>query len=999
MEAEHLPYSCIPCAPNWFSSTVADVNGEALAYGSANGVFVLDLAQGALVGELVKCHEGKIGATCVRWVGSRLITGGSEGCLKLWNVDVKQGTVAPVSSVRLGNALSALAVSSTQVAAVGSVSGKVFFVQIKKGGFETKAESSLGSCVTSAASMPQYVGCDYVSFGCRDGSIHVYKDMAKVFHWKGPHAKDVQSLSWRTEGGSDGDLYMASGSMDKKIVVWRLYDKDGELGYQSQQLPLSENSSDAGTQSGNNRVWNAVAWCTIPGMENTLYTTANAVPTLLGWNLEGTLKKWSETSVPPGNVQVHPSRMAHHSRLIFNVLFVNGPTPHVITTSMEKKVVVAALKSSKVEWTLPVLSSAPSCLAMSNNGTLAIGENSSKQILLWKLPAEHLTKTTTQERNPYAHRQHWSKVTSAVHTLAYSKEGSLCFGTVDGDVGIVRTADSDGKKHKHVKVLCEVVASLTSSIKGLHWVDSATVLCVRADNCCQLCKWREEPTLVGGSIQSAHKIECTAYCDGYLTVGYARELRCYAFADGTLSEVLDIKVDSQLACIAATEVDGKAFIAWGTADGCVGVTVLQDGTTLQAQGHSKTVTSLCWEPGARRLCSSGDNVTLWEVGDTLHRVQVFEDKGTVRQVLWSNENSGIIYALCERSVQVLHTNDAMVPTSDVVKRCRNEKEVPAKKLKLQEPLVTPSEWLRGQDGENRALFPPQALEVQDKYSLVSSLLSAKVGAPEAPGPHSLQHALYTGHGLAGALDTLARENPRCAMILQTLACRSKEVKNTTPDGAFWLALSPNSGLSEWKGRVEAWLAETNDVEVHACIRLLLGDIPLAVDHMSKMHDYRNIYEVVRRWPCPESVVTDILEGALLKDVPSDTKAALLIALGRGAEAYSTLLTSSKASDIKLAYSLQATQEAADRYAIRWLLGEDPSVVCPPDGKGGAHCAVVARMSLVMDAAALKSEVADPAAAVCDLREWMSRVEAVVPSRVANTVGSCIASLLGGEHQT
>ena len=1046
-QQQRIENNVVPGNPSWFQAAITDTCAGLFAYGGTKGrLTVLDMHTGSYVGS-VKAHDGRPGVTCVRFVEhdraqkrAVVITGGSDGFVKRWSVDASGGSGGGptlVSSEKASGPVRALAVSE---------GGALYAVGDQRGALTVRGAAPRGEVfatrLAQGVSCLAYCGCpggaSLLAAGLEDGSIVLLDGATVVFTWRGPHTKTVQSLSWRAS--ERNGLFLASGGMDRRLVVWKLWRADdGEWAYQTVTLavPKGVESGRGAAHSGQNRVWNCVAWCPFMGHEDVLYTTANSSPVVLKWSLADTVERWHQRSVPPPGQPPAPQVLQGNNRSVFTVSFINGPTPAVVSTSMGKQVTKWCFKTGRALWRVPTLSAGPLSLAVSSTGLLAYGEAS---VVTWQLPRSHHAekpKEAKGDAGPYAWRECWSNISSPVTVLAHGPDGSIAFGTKDGDVGLL--VDTKGKGVFKSSVLLStgsrVVAAAWVSPGRLLFVGRTAVQVVSVEGSGAAPAQDLSAALSAALPGLANRgVSCAAYAAGLLVAasdGFVCGLRVGTVAAAAPEQVFSQRLHgANIESLALCSGGEGLTTAVACTDGVVLATPLADGgglgATSSVRAHRGRASCVAWSACGRRLYSCGvdGRVVLCDWEDGVLRVsRALQHGHPLGLVCVSPVNAGVVYAADETCLLALHA-DAAVPAEELATPAAvatteaaggpsascGGVAPPAKRARL---LVSSAEWFAGVDGGDAHLaLLGDGAGASDALATAQALL----GVPAAA---SLSSAVHTGVGLDSAVAAAVGAAPAgqaeaAAALLAlhgTFGEAAGRAAATCPDaGAFWVALARSDGYKAWAEAAEAWRRRLSAGPVKAAVDLSAGDAAAAAQQLGAERRHalaqRLLEEAARGGGGSSSKGLGAEEAAAAvraaleadRDVPPLARCRALLRVGRRADAADALAGSGDLEEVKAAVALCPTQASTDGYAARWLAGDDDSVRAPPGaGEAGGvgrapHCAWEVRKALALPAAEFRSQCADRAGTVVAVKGWMARMGTRVPDAAKKAVGHALEVL-------
>ncbi|CAH1274597.1 GEMIN5 [Branchiostoma lanceolatum] len=206
-------------------------------------------------------------------------------------------------------------------------------------------------------------------------------------------------------------LMLASGSKDRSICVWNTTTASCAYKLKLPARPLGYRGRGGG-ENGGKRLWVALCWR--KEQPHQIISSSHGGDILV-WDLRK--KKWQVLEQSDGQ---------GHSRVVFSITAVQN---HIITTSMDRQIILWDLSRMKPQWSLPTLGGFVYAMAFSplTPGQLAIGVGDG-MIRIWN----------TRSASPFDCLGFWECIKGKVTALSWhpTKEGILAFGTDDGSVGL-----------------------------------------------------------------------------------------------------------------------------------------------------------------------------------------------------------------------------------------------------------------------------------------------------------------------------------------------------------------------------------------------------------------------------------------------------------------------------------------------------------------------------------------------------------------------------------
>eukprot|EP01061_Rhynchopus_euleeides_P006951 TRINITY_DN15919_c0_g1_i1.p1 TRINITY_DN15919_c0_g1~~TRINITY_DN15919_c0_g1_i1.p1 ORF type:complete len:992 (+),score=202.81 TRINITY_DN15919_c0_g1_i1:37-2976(+) len=966
----------IPGNINWFQASATGVCDGLLVYGSKGRVVILNVVDDVYVTS-AKAHDGRACVTGAKWLSFTrserrgvVVTCGTDKAVKLWNVDATRGTIAQHQCFKLAAEATALDTTSDGLIVCGDKQGHL---QLRNSGAKELFNKTFSCAVASLACCSSQNRAGWVAVGLEDGGICILNKSETMFHWRGPHTKSIQSLSWRATDRNG--LYLASTGLDKKFVVWRMSELESTSSwtYQTYQLSVpSAEKGSSGAHSGQNRVWNVVAWCNLLGHQDKLYTAGNGSSTLLAWDMEGALESWAAERLPPLRGTVSPKQLNGHSRCIFTVSFVAGPKPVILTTSMERRIIKWCIQGHKSLQILPSVTQPPSCLQFSD-GRLVFGE---KSIVVWSLPQCHLSNPSNHDRSPHAVKEMWNKISSPVTTVSIHKD-EIAFGTRDGDIGVV----SRSQKNKS-QFVTSVLVSTGSQVHAVAWLPDGKILGVGQSACVILHRSEKSTSkiYVTDAVKEAlqDKTIDTAVCSHRLLVATRRSKVTVFHVRDTALELAHTTQDEEAVECCAVHTERDLLIATGGGEGAVTVfaSSQEEGMSKSTlRMHKRKVTSVSWQAKTSALCSSGADgkVFLWNGNPSdLQATAVLHWDFPLRSAVFSPFNDSLVYAADDQTIKVFHTAAASPPAAAGHKRKLDAVTEPPPA----EPHLSVLDWFRGvSGGGDRSL-------VDGSDDLTLELMSGHFVGVENMHLDDLRRRIRESSSLQpdvrAVLLCLAGDFQGAAQLPTSAAC-----------AALCVALSRADGEEAWMSTLHNWRQKLQERDLQAALDLCVGQGDTAAELLGQAQCFGGLAHLLREWGHGVTAARAALQEVASSDIPPAKRSSALFALGRDVEAAAALAQSNDVRQLKRSLEIHATQAVADKYAARWILGEDPETLLPPDGSGGVHCAAEARKVLVLDREGVRQNVADHAKVVKDLTAWLTRASDMMPRKVEHVVNRAV----------
>ncbi|KAK2828028.1 hypothetical protein Q5P01_019062 [Channa striata] len=431
----------LPASPNWYCSRCSDVSGGGLlGVGAKTTVYLIDVSASScrVVGELVGHKDLVSGFSFCQHAGQShvCVSASTDGSIRFWDSDNKTlirehaAHQSPVSAVHWSPVDKNLVVSGDEK---GIVSCHWYNTGDTSSFFP---EPRTIFCLTCS---PHTWNC--VAVGYKDGMI-VLIDVSKkgeVMHRLRGHDDEIHSLTWSpvdredflsskpedceesngTSAEGEKGCYLASGSRDQTVRIWSTAKGKSVM---TLKLPFLKKRGSAVDPGVKERLWLNVHW---PKGRATQLVSSCFGGELVLWDLTRSGKqRWTLLGAS--------SEGQNHSRIVFNTSSVQLQDGRelLISTSMDREIKCWDLASLDCRWTLPTLGGFVYTLTFSPVGAgclaLGVGDN---MIRVWN---------TLSTQNQYDTRSFWQGIKSKVTALTWhpDKEGSLCFGTDDGKVGI-----------------------------------------------------------------------------------------------------------------------------------------------------------------------------------------------------------------------------------------------------------------------------------------------------------------------------------------------------------------------------------------------------------------------------------------------------------------------------------------------------------------------------------------------------------------------------------
>ena len=971
----------IPGNVNWFQTSICGERDGRLVYGSKARVVVIDLHSLAFIAS-AKAHEGRPGVTCAKWLSFNrgtgagvVVTAGSDKSVKIWGLHPKVNRLQQTHTFKVGDEATALDVSCSEVVAVGDKAGVLHLRSAQGKDLGTKR---FDRSISSLAYLTATDKAAWLAVGQQDGKICVLDGLTPVFQWKGPHSAAVQALSWRSTQRKG--LYLASSGLDKKFVIWRIFEKQegGTFAYQTWQLKLPQalQKEKGAAQSGHNRVWNTVQWCPIMGSEDTLYSTANAASVLLCWDLAATLSKWEEEEVPERGCAVEPQQLQGHSRPIFSFAVVNGPVPFLFSLSMERRAIKWALRTHKKLDVLPTVNGLRCCIAFGAT-SLVYGD---KTIVIWPLPSWQVESATPQQQQQQV-KEIWGKISSPLTSLAVQDE-IIAFGTQDGDIGTAAKKQGSARHDTTIRYSSGAQALYVGWVAPGRLLALCTATCVIVD--IETGDVHDVTKTVASGLEETSFQQGCLFASSFVVCSGGRRAG-FTYDDGTLVHRFAHSHSQVSSSCDVHSADGTTRLATGGVDGTVSVANVFSSSSDRsvALAHTKRVTSVCWSASGTQLCSSGvdSKVVLWNGSSSdLNALSVVSCEHPVSRAVFSPWREDLMYVVDDQTIRAIFTSTAQPYTGSGKKRKAEHAADDSRPQKVQH--VASGDWFRGVNARDKSPLEGNAAAAAEVFS---ALLSA--GTED-----TMRQCVSSG---------ASRELPaeaRAALLAisgdQTGAAQLM-IESDPAAAAMWVALCNGQCVDTWQRTLAAWRAAlpTADPAQHALMELCHGNGSPAAKVLADAKSFKGLATLHRACGEGAEQARQLVAATLRDDLPPATAADVMVALGRDDEALALLAKSTKVSDLKQALQVKQTVPLADRYAVRWLLGEDSTVSAPPDGVGGLHCAMQARRALAMDRASYVASVKEPANCARELAEWMERVKDVAPRKVHHVVALAVSWLL------
>ncbi|XP_064609337.1 gem-associated protein 5-like [Liolophura sinensis] len=438
----------LPASPNWYSSKVSDVSKDTFVFGARQNVYVYRLHGSHLVQVWAFCgHRERVTSVTLCHARASLLSccsADEDGKVKLWDVDSR----AVLQEHEYHNVrVSALSWSplDEDLIVSGDEKGAIVSWRLQENRHMMLTPES-GQGIVSLACSTQ--NREVLAVGYKNGLILLVSlaNKGHVIHRLRGHDDEVHSLAWCSFPGEDflssnkrdnshdddppgdasgvvpGGCLLASGCKNRTVAVWST--AQGKV-LETFKLPTTTGSRrERWDEQGRGRIWVTVCW---PPHSRAQFISSSHNGDLLQWDLTKTGKtKWelfnTRASVIPG-----------HFRIVFNVSCGGEGNGLLVSTSMDRQIVVWDLASLTPKFCLPTLGGFVYAVESSplDPGQIAVGVGDNL-IRVWNI---------SDQMNPYKVTSLWQGIKSKVTALSWhpSKEGLLAYGTDDGRVGIYQT--------------------------------------------------------------------------------------------------------------------------------------------------------------------------------------------------------------------------------------------------------------------------------------------------------------------------------------------------------------------------------------------------------------------------------------------------------------------------------------------------------------------------------------------------------------------------------
>ncbi|XP_078691159.1 gem-associated protein 5-like [Branchiostoma floridae x Branchiostoma belcheri] len=665
----------LPPSPNWFFGGVADATKAGVfGFCAKNAVYLLDVTR------TVPSVTGCLLCACARVTGcvfsltpgqDRLcVTSGDNGVVQVWDTDsltclyTQEQHRSPVTALVWYPAEENTVVSADQ-------DGYIVKWQFQTGEVQT-FQPDANSHIVSLACSPHQP--HLLAAGLKSGPVVLLELQGEgrtVCRLQG-HSEDVQSVVWMAadedndDNGTSSDesiadkghgQLLASGSKDGTIRVWST-----RTGGCVCTLKLPARSQQGrwrggGGQEAGRRMWVALAWRKEQPQQ--LISSSHGGDMLV-WDLR--TQKWQVLEHSEGQ---------GHSRVVFSITAIQN---QVITTSMDRQIILWDLSSMKAQWSLPTLGGFVYALASSplTPGQLAVGVGDG-MIRVWN----------THSQAPFDWSGFWQCIKGKVTALSWhpTKEGILGFGSDDGSVGlydVLHTKQPTMSSTCHKKTVYSLSWGPTVAVSGgsptlvLYSCGGEGVIYQHTFN------RNQQPALnvwdiIRSTNQIKHKLppatEISWREDGqYVAVGY-EDGSVEIMTSPNLRRICILRTHHRpinKLCWHPTSNDIPAQYGYWLASASnqsdvhihnlqavIGATTPPDVPVVfsepfrQADGHKAKVVDLCWSPhhpGWLVSASYDNTAQVWDMTKGKAMSNFRGHQGRVLSVQWSQTDADMVYS-------------------------------------------------------------------------------------------------------------------------------------------------------------------------------------------------------------------------------------------------------------------------------------------------------------------------------------------------------------------
>ena len=1048
MSTGPLELNCLPGAANWYQTDVIDISksGDLLAVGSKDTVMVVNVDNCTWMGGIC-CHARKK-TTCVRWFSystvSRkgiIISAGTDGMIRVLSVNTHKKEIKILKTHKFGkSSISSLDITNkgNLAAAFGGtlVLGTVDLENEEAVKFRDIEKKEMTSeQITSVVLFKGSSHDSTLAVGCSDGTLFLLNERKIVFKWTSIHKAAIQSCSWSILEAAHGSsfLLLASGSLDEKIALWKINTKSETWTYLSHKLTLTgicqTGAQAASAQSGKNRVWNATSWCTLPLLENLLYTTCGSNFVVLVWDLSNLIRKWCSGS-PPG--QPSKPQVFHRPRTVFSIKFANGPTPYAITSSLDPNISKFSVSKSeggklKEILSIPCIKSSPSQLVVGKSIVVCGGNN---ELIIWKVPDGHHDNAVASKGKQlnYKHKRHWAMINTSATSLHVDETSKkVYFALKSGDVGVASVDLQEKGSGVTQKSSSQIYCNLSAEVNLIHLLGKESLLCISCNNKQTNCLVMDIKSQVGSysKIQlTKNSILAASYKDSKLFIAtddtligfyFVFDERSASWKEHQTCEVNYTSVSSagKALHIASQVTSFGLLVAFTCDNGCISIlSTSEKGNRLYPPKgiHSKLITSTSWMGSENRFVTSSldASIIFWSVSDSdLAPTHIINASFPIINCVVSH--SDVLYAASDLTVFSFVLSDATEvgnPQCDFTSHkgryktstrgISDSSQVKRQKVTKQR-FISASEWLGGMNGSNRQLIAEGDIETRDRINIVRTLLGEKCDIKP-----SLGGAIYCGNNINESIQLSSGEIGAGLRLLTGDAEGAAEmiIKQSPTEAGFWIGLTRHlCGEQTWRRLLTTWCENSSNSNTKTIFNLCFGMFTEAATHLLEIGDFESLKLVVEKFrvALPDCRKNDFLQSSAV--TKSDSYPLVLVAFGLEEEAFDILSVSSNTVELLYAFSLKPSVDVSDKIALRWLIGDPAtrSITLPPNGgsDGGVHSAFFARRSLVISKSELIKEICEnqnPSQISADLKRWMT---AVKMSEVAEQIVSSTIDILAG----
>ena len=326
----------LPPSPNWYTSKVCDVDesGQLCAFGSRNGIWLLELPARRFRGELIG-HSNRVNGVALRRHYNTTICGSCSGdrSVRVW--DTANCQQLHSHSAHKAEVLSvALCGENGDLVASGDKSGGLCVCSWRDASSrQTPDEVTKPAPGSSLNCLAAHPALPLLAAGFHSGLVLVLQlPSREVLARFTGHDLEIQSLAWRPSCASQPDaLVLASAAKDRQIRLWDVQEKQ-LMKYVTTPKP-----------DGSKSVWVTVAWMSGENSEEPAC--------LLSSTSKGEMVQWDLTK-PKGEMRRFTNG---HTRFVFSASVAGR---QMVTVSMDREIIVWDLSTLKVISTLTASCSA-----------------------------------------------------------------------------------------------------------------------------------------------------------------------------------------------------------------------------------------------------------------------------------------------------------------------------------------------------------------------------------------------------------------------------------------------------------------------------------------------------------------------------------------------------------------------------------------------------------------------------------------------------------------